>query len=260
VSDPSTVPEGWVADCFGAIANIEMGQSPPGDTYNVEKSGMPLINGPTEFRERYPVKLQWTSKPTKLCRKGDILLCVRGSSTGRINVADDDYCIGRGVAAIRARDNSGSTPYLEYLLKYCTDLILAKTGGSTFPNVDKRSLASIEVLIAPNQEQHKIADILSTWDEAIEQQTQLLELKRERKRSLMQQLLTGKVRFKEFEGLEWKAYTFNELAKQRSRKFDPQDVGETRRCIELEHIEQGTGQLLGWVDSSQQAKYVPAKV
>jgi len=109
------------------------------------------------------------------------------------------------------------------------------------------------VTLPPREEQRKIADILSIWDKAIEQQTRLLELKRERKRGLMQLLLTGKVRFKEFEGLEWETYTFHELVKQRSGKFDPQKSGKSQPCVELEHIEQGSGQLLGWVESSQQA-------
>ena len=51
-----------------------------------------LINGPTEFTGKYPIKVQWTTSPTKICRVGDILLCVRGSSTGRLNIANEEYC------------------------------------------------------------------------------------------------------------------------------------------------------------------------
>ena len=36
-----------------------------------------------------------------MCKEGDLLICVRGSTTGRTNIAGFDACIGRGVAAIR---------------------------------------------------------------------------------------------------------------------------------------------------------------
>jgi type I restriction enzyme, S subunit len=188
------VVNSWKKCLFKTIAQIDMGQSPSGDTYNDHGVGTPLINGPTEFRARHPVKIQWTSKPTKICKIGDVLICVRGSSTGRINIADDNYCIGRGIAAIRYINQEGSTSYLEYLLRFYSQQILARTGGSTFPNLDKQSLENMEILSAPINEQQKIAEILGTWDEAIDLLEKLITAKSKLKQGLMQQLLTGKKR------------------------------------------------------------------
>ncbi len=179
---------------IGKISHIEMGQSPRGDSYNSEKIGIPLINGPTEFTNRFPIKKQWTSKPTKICNKGDILLCVRGSSTGRINIADDNYCIGRGVAAIRGK-NGFLTSFIEHILVYSTQRILKFTSGSTFPNIDKKSLSNFEVTKVSIEEQKKISQILSAWDKAIDQTNHLIEAKQKFKKGLMQQLLTGKKQF-----------------------------------------------------------------
>ena len=94
----------WKEILFGDFAEIIMGQSPEGGTYNNTGNGVALLNGPTEFTEKYPLKVQWTTSPTKICKEGDILLCVRGSSTGRLNIANEKYCIGRGIAAIRAKE------------------------------------------------------------------------------------------------------------------------------------------------------------
>jgi type I restriction enzyme S subunit len=85
---------------LGEVANINMGQSPAGSTYNSEGVGVYLLNGPTEFGEKYPIPLQWTSNPTKMCNDGDVLFCVRGATAGKLNIANDSYCIGRGLAAI----------------------------------------------------------------------------------------------------------------------------------------------------------------
>jgi type I restriction enzyme S subunit len=123
-------------------AEVIMGQSPAGDSYNQEGNGIPLINGPTEFTDRFPVKIQWTIKPTKFCQDKDILLCVRGSTTGRINISNDRYCIGRGVAAIRGK-GIFKTDFLEYALRYNVDEIMRLATGSTFPNIDSKTLKSI---------------------------------------------------------------------------------------------------------------------
>src|SRR6476469_3949535 len=80
------IPKDWNVALLEDVAEIVMGQSPPGNTYNQVGNGVPLINGPVEFGDRFPSKLQWTTTPTKFSKPGDILFCVRGSTTGRINI------------------------------------------------------------------------------------------------------------------------------------------------------------------------------
>ncbi|MET2736295.1 restriction endonuclease subunit S, partial [Staphylococcus epidermidis] len=72
------------------IANIIAGQSPKGEFYNEDGNGVPMLNGPTEFTDLHPIPVQYTTKTTKLCEIGDILFTVRGSSTGRMNIADQE--------------------------------------------------------------------------------------------------------------------------------------------------------------------------
>ena len=181
----------WDKGHFSDVAEVVMGQSPAGSTYNQDGIGMPLINGPTEFGIRSPIEIQWTSSPTKKCRPNDILLCVRGSSTGRINIAQKEYCIGRGIAAIRAKEKKALNLYLEYQLTFGINKLLALTAGSTFPNIDKKSIGKIPVLIPNLEEQKYIVDILSNIDREIhllgEQNTYL----QKQKKGLMQKLLTG---------------------------------------------------------------------
>lgn len=210
----STIPSDWEVMEFGEFAEIIMGQSPEGNTYNQNGDGVALINGPTEFTEKYPVKVQWTSSPTKICKVGDILLCVRGSSTGRLNIANEEYCIGRGVAAIRAKKNS-SHSFLEFQIESIVNKILALTTGSTFPNIDSQSLKRIKVFLPPLPEQRAIAHILGLMDTAINKNNALIAKKELQKKWLMQNLLTGKKRIKEFSG-EWKEYHLGEMFSERN--------------------------------------------
>ena len=199
MSEVGIIPDDWEVKRLGAAADVVMGQSPVGTSYNQSGTGAPLINGPTEFTEKYPIKIQWTSQPTKFCKKGDVLLCVRGSSTGRINISDDEYCIGRGVAAIRAK-SCADTSFITFQVDSAVRSILALTTGSTFPNIDGKSIRAIQFPFPPLPEQQAIASALSDVDALIAALEQLITKKRNIKQGAMQQLLTGEKRLPGFVG------------------------------------------------------------
>ncbi|MFB6471268.1 restriction endonuclease subunit S [Paenibacillus glucanolyticus] len=187
------IPVEWEASKLGESCEIIMGQSPKGDSYNTNGQGVPLLNGPTEFGEKHPTAIQWTTSPTKLCENGDILFCVRGSSIGRMNISDGIYCIGRGLAAIR-QSSSTITSFIGYLIEYQIEKVLRNSAGSTFPNITKDELYEVPVFIPPLTEQQKIAGVLSTVDDQIEVYEEEKEKQLDLKKGLMQQLLTGKIR------------------------------------------------------------------
>ncbi|HYU76590.1 MAG TPA: restriction endonuclease subunit S [Ktedonobacteraceae bacterium] len=183
----------WEVKKLGEIAEIVMGQSPIGTSYNRNGNGYPLINGPTEFTDKYPIKIQWTNQPTKFCMKDDVLLCVRGSSTGRINIANDKYCIGRGIAAIHAKSGLDAR-YITFQVDCAVKNILTLTTGSTFPNIDGKSIRSIVVPLPSFSEQQAIAAVLSDMDAEIAALEQRRDKTRALKQGMMQELLTGKTR------------------------------------------------------------------
>jgi type I restriction enzyme S subunit len=188
----------WEITNLSKLAQIEMGQSPPGSTYNEIGDGMPLINGPTEFGRSYPKPIQWTTSPTKICKEDDILFCVRGSSTGRMNSADREYCIGRGVAAIRGKPNKGNTLFIKHYLVYEVPRIymLAAGGGSTFPNITSTLLNAYPCCLPSLSEQRKIATVFLSIDQKLEFENQYQNNLRLIQRGLMQDLLIGRVRVK----------------------------------------------------------------
>ena len=153
--------------CLGDIAEIVMGQSPPGDTVSSDL-GLPLLNGPTEFGPHHPNPVQYTTDPKRHAFHGDILFCVRGSTTGRMNWADQDYAIGRGVAAIRHRIQAELQPYIRAIIELNMPQLLAQATGSTFPNVSKDQLARLPFPNLSPSDQLKIAEIFSALDDKIE--------------------------------------------------------------------------------------------
>ncbi len=151
------IPDNWVWCRLGDVCVVEMGQSPDGETYNELGNGFPLVNGPVEFGGKNPfdktVKSKYTTSPTKLCKEGDLLICVRGSTTGRTNIAAFDACIGRGVAAIRPISYE---VYIHYFIAFQREDIFNLGRGSTFPNISQENLTHLVLPLPPLSEQHRI--------------------------------------------------------------------------------------------------------
>jgi type I restriction enzyme, S subunit len=193
-SKEKQIPASWETKAISDIANVVMGQSPKGDSYNKEV-GTPLLNGPTEFGFRYPSPIQFTNKPTKICNKNDILLCVRGSTTGRLNLADREYCIGRGLASISGLKNKSDTIWLYYQFqKFQSDIYNMASGyGSAFPNITKNLIEKILLPLPSIQEQKKIAKILLNLDQKIQNEQNHKQKFKNLKISLIKKFTTGNI-------------------------------------------------------------------
>ena len=152
--------------CLDDVADITMGQSPPGETVSSEAE-VPLLNGPTEFGAHHPQPVQFTDDPRRFAERGDLLFCVRGSTTGRMNWADRRYAIGRGVAAIRHREDPNLQPFVRGVIEFELLRLLAHATGSTFPNVSGQQLAQLPCPDFNLDEQRAISQILGTLDDKI---------------------------------------------------------------------------------------------
>jgi type I restriction enzyme, S subunit len=126
------------------------------------------LNGPTEFGAHHPIPTQFTTDPKKLSKPRDILFCVRGSTTGRMNWSDQNYAIGRGIAAIRHRNNGELQPLIRAAIEYELPRLLQAATGSTFPNVSATPLAGVPFpSLAPEEELYASA-LLGTLDDKID--------------------------------------------------------------------------------------------
>ena len=130
------------------IANITMGQSPIGSSYNEQQQGMPFLQGNSEFTDLYPHSNKYTTKPTKIAQAGDILMSVR-APVGAINIADKQYCIGRGLCALSAKD--GDNDYLKFLLQSLLPAFERISTGSTFKAINSDDMKKIDV---PNEKKN----------------------------------------------------------------------------------------------------------
>lgn len=142
------IPEGWEVKELSDIANITMGQSPSGSSYNEDGEGMIFFQGSTDFGWRYPSIRQFTTEPKRLAKAGDILLSVR-APVGTLNIADNDCCIGRGLAALNSKE--GYDSYLYYVMEYFKQIFDYRNNvGTTFGSITKNDLFSLKLVYPSN--------------------------------------------------------------------------------------------------------------
>lgn len=157
----------WQIKKLNEVSKIIMGQSPPSDTYNENAKGMPFFQGKAEFTDLYPVVKKYCSKPTKIAEPLDILLSVR-APVGTTNIANQQCCIGRGLAAIRFENYK----YGFYFLRSIQHELDSKGTGTTFRAISGETIK--ETLIPfPNTETQqaivsKIEELFSELDKGIE--------------------------------------------------------------------------------------------
>src|ERR1700726_4412854 len=94
--------EHWLETTLGTLANITMGQSPDPDRISAGGNGLPFLQGSAEFGRREPSAKLKCWPPLRVAKKGAILISVR-APVGSTNIADQDYCIGRGLGAVLSR-------------------------------------------------------------------------------------------------------------------------------------------------------------
>ncbi|BCV51746.1 restriction endonuclease subunit S [Shewanella algae] len=152
------IPEGWSDKTLSQIANITMGQSPAGSSYNEEGTGTIFYQGSTDFGWLFPSTRQYTTAPSRMAKKGDILLSVR-APVGDMNIANTDCCIGRGLAALNSK--AGSDGFLFYVMKYFKQIFDRRNSeGTTFGSITKNDLHSLTLA-------YPTADLLEKYDEVV---------------------------------------------------------------------------------------------
>ena len=160
------LPEGWELRRLAEVAHINMGQSPPGSSYNQEGIGLPLVGGASDLGELYPSPSKWTSQPSKISKAGDIIICVR-ATIGDLNWADGEYCLGRGVAGLTAGERV-EPRFLFYYLRSQHDELNAKGIGSTFKQISKSTLQELFIPLPPLPEQRRIVARIEELTERID--------------------------------------------------------------------------------------------
>ncbi|PWD99598.1 restriction endonuclease subunit S [Marinilabilia rubra] len=217
--------EDWVEVKLGEICNVKMGQSPPSETYNTDKNGLPFFQGKAEFTEIHPIAKKWCTSPKKVANKDDILISVR-APVGATNIADQKCAIGRGLAAITYKY---SNSYVWHYLKSIEKKLDNQGTGTTFKAISGTVLKSQIFPLPPLPIQRaiitKIENLFASLDKGIEDLTKAREQLKVYRQAVLKKAFEG-----EFTK-EWREKQTNlptaeelldELKKERQRFYEKQ--------------------------------------
>ena len=148
------------------IANIVMGQSPKGETYNDRGEGVPFYQGKTEFSDLYICEpVMWTTSPTRFAQTDDVLMSVR-APVGSTNIARENCCIGRGLAALQPIAGKSSSLFLIYAMRSIEADIDRMGVGSTFKAINKDQVHKIPVPITSIDKQDRFVELAEQSDKS----------------------------------------------------------------------------------------------
>ena len=211
------LPDGWKIQVVGALFEVQLGKM----LNKAAKEKEPQVRYLTNFNVRWGsfdtsrLNTMYFSEREQekfSLKSGDIIMC-EGGDVGRCAIwLGTDFPCYYQKALHRLRTKGDILP--EYFQAYMTSIAGSKllddyTSRTSIAHLTREKLVELPVKVPPLLEQKKIAQILSTWDNAISATERLLENSQQRKKALMQQLLTGKKRLPGFEG-EW---TVNSIEK-----------------------------------------------
>jgi type I restriction enzyme, S subunit len=195
--DDEGKPEGWEVSTVGDEFNLTMGQSPPGETYNETGEGLPFFQGRTDFGFRYPVRRKFCSAPTRVARADDTLVSVR-APVGDLNMAWEECCIGRGVAAVRHK--RGGRSYTQYSMQFMQPAIARfEDSGSVFGAINKVQFEQLPVIAPHEANIDQFEAIAQGLDDRIRVNTAENETLAATRDFLLPKLMSGEVRIKEAE-------------------------------------------------------------
>lgn len=181
----------WTEGSLSDIANITMGQSPSGSSYNEEGVGTIFFQGRAEFGFRFPSVRLYTTEPKRMACANDTLMSVR-APVGDLNVAHTDCCIGRGLVAIHSKTSHQSfVLYTMYSLKKQLDVFNGE--GTVFGSINRKALNDMTILIPSDDVIEEFERIVAPMDALIRNNCDEICCLQKIRDSLLPRLMSGEL-------------------------------------------------------------------
>ena len=214
------IPEDWEVKKFNKFSKFYSGGTPLTSKSEYYGGEIPFIKSGEIYYDRteqFLTQEGLNNSSAKLVYRGDLLYALYGANSGEVAISQLEGAINQAILCIQQNKDEAETIYLYNYLKLEKSNIINKFLQGGQGNLSADIIKNLQIPLPPLPEQKKIADCLSTWDVAIEKQSALINALTERKKALMQQLLTGKKRLPGFSE-EWKEVKLGDLFEKINRK------------------------------------------
>ena len=191
-SELGMIPKGWRVGNLNEIADITMGTSPSGTSYNTEGKGDVFYQGRAEFKFRFPQRNMFTTEAKRFADVDSVLVSVR-APVGDINVAEERCCIGRGLASVKSINKCNS--FILYLLQSLKPIFNSFNGeGTVFGCINKKAFEEIRIVIPLPNSISAFESIASSIDRQIKRNEQESRRLASLRDTLLPRLMSGELR------------------------------------------------------------------
>ena len=222
------IPEDWEVKKFNKFSKFYSGGTPLTSKSEYYGGEIPFIKSGEIYYDRteqFLTQEGLNNSSAKLVYRGDLLYALYGANSGEVAISQLEGAINQAILCIQQNKDEAETIYLYNYLKLEKSNIINKFLQGGQGNLSADIIKNLQIPLPPLPEQKKIADCLSTWDSAIEKQSQLINALTQRKKALMQQLLTGKKRLPGFSD-EWKEVKLGEISIKKSSTLQANSLEE----------------------------------
>ena len=248
------IPAGWQEVRLADIGSFSKGAGILKDQLT-ENGHNAVRYGELYTRHNFHIKKIYSHIPssvvstTKKIKYGDILFAGSGETIDEIGKSAayllKEDCYAGGDIIVFSPKNADSL-FLAYFLNIGEGRKkLSELGqGQSVVHIYKSEIEKMKLHLPSLPEQKRIVAVLESWDGMVSKLARKIAVKKNIKKGLMQNLLTGKVRLAGFND-KWNTFMFGDIAEPRKERFDPKKYKTTKPCIELEHIKSNAGKLCG---------------
>ena len=210
----------WLKKRLSDIIELISGQHLNPNQYTKIRSETPYFTGPSDFTNKIGNLNKWTSFNSKVAKKYDVLLTVKGSGVGNMMYLTlERVAMGRQLMALRT--NRDSSSFLFYFLHKKTKHFEKLSLGNMIPGISRQDILHTKIEIPSLPEQQKIANFLSAVDQKIQQLQEKKALLKQYKKGVLQQIFSQQIRFKQADGSDfpdWELFKAKDLFKNHSNK------------------------------------------
>lgn len=192
--------DGWEEKTLGEVCDLISGQHIDSKDYNTEEKGIGYLTGPSDFGDVYPLVSKWTEFPKRNAQKNDILITVKGSGVGSINLMREaELCISRQLMAVRCQ--SVQTKFAYAFLSGQFSNLQSLANGAAIPGISRTDVLGLKLSI-PDQNIQKVLvmtidNIQHETDSLLSGYRQKISNLEELKKSILQKAFAGELTEKE---------------------------------------------------------------
>ena len=190
-SELGMIPKGWRVGKLNEVADITMGTSPSGTSYNTDGEGDVFYQGRAEFGFRFPKRNMYTTEAKRFAEVDSVLVSVR-APVGDINLAEERCCIGRGLASVKSKN--GFNSYILYLMQSLKPAFDRFNGeGTVFGSINKKAFEEMQIIIPSVNDISRFDSIVSGMDWQIKRTDQESRRLATLRDTLLPKLMSGEL-------------------------------------------------------------------